>query len=108
MSATVTRRHRELAFAAMGAEPGPFEYVEIFIRTGLDAATPPVYPITARVAQALADIEAEALAEREHLEEGARLLTVNKRALYDDCLWDDEFDAFDRWLEAERARKAKP
>lgn len=69
--AEVTRKHRELAFAAMWADPGPHEYVDRFIRTGLDTATPPIYPITARIAQALADIEAEALAQVSALRAGA-------------------------------------
>lgn len=60
--------------------------------------------LRARVAE-LEQAHAEQVAEREHLEEGARLL----RALHELELVKPESygAALDRWLEAERSRQAK-
>lgn len=59
-----TQKHRELAWIAIGAElPVKHEYSKRFLETGIDDARDdkgnpkPIYPITARFAQALADLE---------------------------------------------------
>lgn len=114
--AEVKRKHRALAYeAAFGvAIPGGAGWA--WVENGGDA-----FVSTARHAQALADIEAEALAaapqpmkaerderERAHLLEGARLLSEHmawhvRKAQLDGYLPRADLAA---WLEAERARLA--
>lgn len=112
MSAPVTKRHRELAFESLRGTDKPGWRVERkWVATGEGDDDPRLLGVIVRTAQALADIEASALAatplattrggELEHLEEGARLLSqyfsdpgaVSSGQLY-------------AWLEDERARKA--
>lgn len=67
--AEVTRRHRELAFKVLGhstdvnsyVEPG-WTLVNNWLERGIDGG-PPMFEQESRIARALADIEAEALAQ---------------------------------------------
>jgi hypothetical protein len=109
MAGEVTRRHRELAYEAdRGFTPAPAgSKAENWVETGEGH-----YLHWNRFAQALADIEAAALAalpdsgELAHLEEGARLLRGPMFGT------EEQANQFKRelnaWLEAERARTRKP
>lgn len=62
--ATPTQKHRQLAFIAIGMDvPITHEYTKRFLEFGIDDARDdkgnikPIFPITARFAQALADLE---------------------------------------------------
>lgn len=109
MSAPVTRTHRLIALradlasyrlpetAGSAVENHWVETGETFIGARQDRHV--------ANAQALADIEAEAMADREHLEEGARvLLASHEMGLVRDTAYGA---ALDRWLTNERARRAK-
>jgi hypothetical protein len=71
-----TQKHRELAWVAIGASLPPLnEYSKRFLGTGIDdarddkGAPKSIFPITARFAQALADLEIPLLAEIASLED---------------------------------------
>lgn len=79
MSAAVTRRHREGAFAAMGVQFAAIHpYAATFLETGADPHD--IYPIAARVAQLAADCEARG--KHEAWDEG--YLARSRRGLYAD------------------------
>jgi hypothetical protein len=103
VSAPVTRRHRELALAAVfdvnadelaRSKNSAIRWAE----TGDDDSIPWTDWLP-RVAQALADIEAESIADREHLEEGARLLYAMTNG--DEVVESD----IDVWIETEEERR---
>ena len=63
-------------------------------------------PLRARVAAEMEQAHAEQVAEREHMEEGARLCML-AWPLLDAPIFEDEREAFALFFDAERARQAK-
>lgn len=100
MSAPVTRRHLqwvddiELSGVHAIVKNGSY----YFLRNDIQRP----------IAQALADIEAEAIADREHLERGAELLaTLLTCQIVEYTTTRRTEVALDKWLKTERTRMAK-